>query len=118
MLGRSDFMSQRCSKMLGITAVAIFVSAVPAVNALAAFSFNSESSFTANLPPGYYLEDFHAYDGLPLGGAFQGASVNFGPVSGYSYTATAPTNGVYGIQQGTGNGALSTNNPSDSLILT
>lgn len=44
--------------------------------------------------------------------------MNFGPVSGFSYTATAPTNGVYGIEQGTANGALSTNNPNESLILT
>lgn len=111
-------MSRRRSQIFGMAAVVVFATAVPVLNAFAAFGFSSESSFLTAIKPGYYLEDFHAYDSVGLGGTFLGSSVNFGPVSGFSFTASAPTHGLFAIEQGSANGALSTNNPAESIVLT
>jgi len=67
--------------------------------------FTDESSFLSAIQSGYYLEEFDAYGGFgPLPGP-----ENFGPVNGYSYTASSIVDlwGVYG--------SLSIINPAESL---
>ena len=73
--------------------------------------YTTEASFLTQLQPGYYLEDFNGYKyGNPLDG--NQTSQTYGPVNGYSWTASAP-NGLFSNP-----GALSTNNAIDLLTIT
>lgn len=67
--------------------------------------YTTEASFLTQLQPGYYLEDFNRYKfGDPLDRTL---SQDYGPVNGYSWTASAP-DGLYSLP-----GFLSTYDPTD-----
>lgn len=69
--------------------------------------FSNLTDFLAIISPGYYFDDFSWADwGVP-----NDASYFFGPVNGYSYTASAP-NGIFGIP-----GAISTNSALDPITI-
>lgn len=61
--------------------------------ASAATVYNDEASFLTKLNPGYYLEEFSNYSyAIPLNG--NQLTENYGPVNGYSWTASTIPNGV------------------------
>lgn len=68
----------------------------------------NSGDFLALLEPGYYFDNFGWLDWGTIGGDL---SYQFGPVNGYSFTASAP-NGLYSIP-----GALSTNSAYETLTL-
>ncbi len=84
-------------------------------SAMGAVEYTTEASFLGAIAPGYYLEDFGSV--LPNPSDLP-TSLDFGPVNGYSFTATAP-DGLYGIPGVPGyEPALSTNTASDPITIT
>lgn len=78
--------------------------------ASAATVYTTEAAFLTQLQPGYYLEDFTSYTfGSPFNGSHTSAS--YGPVNGYSWTASAPL-GLYSNPS-----ALSTSDRLDVLTI-
>lgn len=71
--------------------------------------FTNESAFLGAIKPGYYLEEFNSYSGY----GYLGASRSFGPTNGFSYTITAPPDGLYKVY-----GAISTTTWDDPLTIT
>jgi hypothetical protein len=67
------------------------------------------ADFLAVIDPVYYFDDFSWLDWGTISGDL---TYQFGPVNGYSYTASAP-NGIFSIP-----GAVSTNTAEDPLTLT
>ena len=73
--------------------------------------YYTKESFLAHLQPGYYLTDFSSYGyGDPLDGSQ--TSQTYGPVNGYSWTASA-RNGLYSLP-----GFLSTIDPTKLITIT
>ncbi|MDY0111094.1 MAG: hypothetical protein RBT60_14300 [Candidatus Krumholzibacteria bacterium] len=69
--------------------------------------YSNLTEFLAIISPGYYFDNFSWADwGVP-----NAASYFFGPVNGYSYTASA-SNGLFGIP-----GAISTNSALDPITI-
>jgi len=82
------------------------------INARAATTiYTNESAFTANVTPGFYLEDFDAY----LFGSFSNRTLSLSGGSGFAYTIST-TPGVSGLYSGDGN--MSTDSHSDALLVT
>jgi len=82
--------------------------------------YTDEATFLTHLDPQYYLEDFSNYTyGNPLDGSK--ASENYGPVNGYSWTASVPNNwpSTYGtVGLFSLSGALTTYAAEDILTIT
>jgi hypothetical protein len=74
-------------------------------------TYTNQSTFLANVAPGYYLENFNSLNN----GTFYSAPLNFSG-NGFAYTATA-TNGLYGAA-GNGGSSLSTNVATDPIVFT
>ncbi len=73
-------------------------------------TYTNEANFLAGVNS-YYLEDFNGYSyGVPFNGTQ--FSANFGPVNGFSWTASSP-NGLFSL-----NGSLSINVATDLLTIT
>ena len=88
------------TRRLGFILVAALV--VFASPAFATVIVTSPVAFLAQTAPGYYLEQFNGFTyGNPLAGT---ASYPSPVVNGYSWTATAPSGGLFSLA-----GALSTN---------
>ena len=66
--------------------------------------FDNEGDLLANTQSGYYQENFDSFSAGP-----QGASLDFGPENGFSYTISA-ANDLY-----SGDGVMSTNTADDPL---
>jgi hypothetical protein len=73
--------------------------------------YTDEITFVAMLQPGYYLEDFDAYNYLSVESL---PPQDFGPVNGFSYTVSAP-NGLWALP--VGSGALSVNVATDAITV-
>jgi hypothetical protein len=71
--------------------------------------YTDQAGFVGAMGPGYYLEDFSSF----TYGSFQGASLNFGPMNGFSYQVASSSDILY-----SGPGSMSTNRYTDSLIIT
>ncbi len=78
------------------------------INARDVTVFDNLEDFMANLEADYFYDDFSWLDWGTIGGEL---TYSFGPVNGYSYTASA-SNGLYSVP-----GALSTNSSGDPLII-
>ena len=81
-------------------------------------TYTDQASFLAQLAPGYYQETFSSYSyGSPLTYDNTGLgplSQSYGPVNGYSWTATETLQlGLFSVQN-----ALSTNYSADPLVIT
>jgi hypothetical protein len=72
--------------------------------------FTSSAAFLPNLAPGFYLENF---SGVVAGPA---ASLNFGPVNGYSYTVGTQAGAVSGLYNDPG--LISHDNANDRIVVT
>lgn len=72
--------------------------------------YTSSAAFLPNLAPGFYLEGFGAVAAGPA------ASLNFGPVNGYSYTVGTPAGSVSGLYNDPG--LISTDNATDAIQIT
>jgi len=72
----------------------------------AATIYNGEADFLAAIDGSYYLEDFNNFNDQ-----YNGLSVNFGPVNGFSYTLSAPD----GLYSTTGN--MTTNYADEALTV-
>lgn len=70
--------------------------------------YDDLDAFLAVLAPDYYFDDFAWADW----GTVSGPSYTFGPVNGYSYTASSPGE-LFSVP-----GAISTNSPLDELTIT
>ena len=80
--------------------------------ALAGTLIFDETTFLTDIQPGYYLEDFNS---LTNNGS-NPASLTFGPVNGFSYTASATGANAAGLYPL--NSALSLNDSRSTLLIT
>jgi hypothetical protein len=98
--------------------LAVMLLAQASMASAATTVFDNEADFLAQLNPTYYLEEFSGYSyGTPLSGAL---TENYGPVYGYSWTATTTPNGVFPVPNGLFSlpGALTTYAAEDLLTIT
>jgi opacity protein-like surface antigen len=74
--------------------------------------YENEASFEGVIAPGYYLNDFNNITIRGDRGTFEDFAGK-----GFAYTMTAPENGLWGILQSPTNGAMSTGDSGDALII-
>lgn len=78
--------------------------------------YDNEAAFTANLAPGYYLEEFASYTyGNPFGDIPIVTEADFGPINGYQWHAST-FSGISGLWSNPN--ALSTHDSNDLLTIT
>jgi hypothetical protein len=81
----------------------------------ASIIITDKATFLTDIKPGYYLEEFTAYNYY---GYLGSGPLNFSGGSGpFSYGITAPGGSLYAVE-GDGTGAISTLNNSDTLTVT
>jgi hypothetical protein len=96
-------------RLIFITIVYVFI-VNPALGNMTVFT--DEATFTAQLLPGYYLENFNSYNKY----AFLGYNpIEFGPVNNWEYAISSST-GLYAVQAGAG--SISTLYGDDTLTVT
>jgi hypothetical protein len=102
-------------KTIVTTICAIVVMSVAAMPSFGTMVYTDEPTFQGVIQSGYYLEDFHAYDGIWQQLA---QSVNYGPTNGYQYTASAIGSNTLFAAGPNNNGALTTNLETDTIRIT